>query len=84
MKTTLSPLVLVAALTAPMAVFAADFTSLDADGSGGITLNELQAMAPEATGESFAAADADSDGQLTEEELSAAMQAGTLSLPGME
>lgn len=48
-----------------------DFTSLDADANGGITLQELNAAYANVTVEAFAAADADSSGELSADEYAA-------------
>lgn len=48
-----------------------DFTSIDADQSGGISLPELQAAFPDATEEMFQSADADASGELSMEEYAA-------------
>ncbi len=46
-----------------------NFTSLDVDVSGGISLAEAQAVAPGLTGDDFAMYDADGSGELSEEEF---------------
>ena len=57
--------------------FAADFNALDADGSGGLSLAEVQAAAPSVTPEEFAAADADGTGELSRAEFDAWKAAST-------
>jgi len=47
------------------------FSALDADGSGGISLAELAAAAPDATAETFAAYDFDGSGELSADEYAA-------------
>jgi len=47
------------------------FAQVDADGSGGVTLTELQAVWPELTAEAVATADANADGQLDQAEFDA-------------
>lgn len=49
----------------------ADFATLDQDGSGGLSLQEVQAAIPSATEEEFAKYDADGSGELSESEFSA-------------
>ncbi|MBB5517594.1 EF-hand domain-containing protein [Amphiplicatus metriothermophilus] len=48
-----------------------DFPALDRDGSGGLSLQEVQAAIPDATEEDFAKYDADGSGELSEAEFSA-------------
>lgn len=59
----------VAGFVAPAFAQAPDFATADADQSGAVTLEELQAVMPDATQESFTAADADASGDLSEEEF---------------
>lgn len=49
----------------------ADFASLDSDGSGGLSISEVQAAVPTATEEEFAQYDADGSGELSEAEFNA-------------
>lgn len=53
-----------------------DFASLDTDGSGGLSLSEVQAIAPGATAEDFARYDTDGSGELSESEFNAWLNAG--------
>ncbi len=48
---------------------AVDFTALDADQNGSVSLEELQAVMPDLTEETFNAADADGSGDLSQEEF---------------
>lgn len=48
-----------------------DFAALDRDGSGGLSLQEVQAAIPDATEEDFAKHDADGSGELSESEFAA-------------
>lgn len=48
-----------------------DFASLDTDGSGGLSLAEMQVAVPTATQEEFARYDADGSGELSEAEFGA-------------
>lgn len=49
----------------------APFDLLDVDSSSGLTLTELQAVAPTLTEETFANYDADQSGELTQDEFAA-------------
>lgn len=49
----------------------ADFTALDIDVSGGLSLAEAQAIAPDLTADDFAQFDADGSGELSQEEFAA-------------
>lgn len=57
------------AFTAPAMAQAADFATVDADGSGTVTWEEVQAAMPDVTEEQFQAADADDSGDLSEDEF---------------
>ncbi|RDE10307.1 EF-hand domain-containing protein [Pelagibacterium lacus] len=57
-----------------------DFATLDADGSGALTLEELQVAIPDLTAESFAMLDTDANGEISEEEF-AALSAGGEAAP---
>lgn len=52
-----------------------DFASLDTDGSGGLSLAEVQAAFPSATAEDFAQFDFDGSGELSESEWNAWLSA---------
>lgn len=56
-------------LAAPAFAQAPDFATADADQDGAVTFEELQAVMPDVTQESFDAADADGSGDLSEEEF---------------
>ena len=51
------------------AAFAAEFTEVDADNDGKVTMEEATAMMPDLTEDAFKQADADGDGSLNEEEF---------------
>lgn len=70
MNKILASLALVA-FTLPAFAQTADFATVDADGSGTVTWEEVQAALPDATEEQFQAADADGSGDLSEEEFAA-------------
>lgn len=50
---------------------AADFATVDADGSGGVSLSEAVAVLPNLTEDAFKTADADASGELSMEEYTA-------------
>lgn len=52
-----------------------DFATLDADVSGGVSLEELQVALPDLTEEEFASYDLDASGELSEDELAAVADA---------
>lgn len=53
-------------------------SAMDADGDGNVTLEELQAMYPDATADTFTSIDTDADGALSDAEIQAAVDAGIL------
>lgn len=60
----------VVAFTAPaLAQAAMDFATIDADASGTVTWEEVQASLPDVTEDQFKTADADASGDLSAEEL---------------
>lgn len=62
----------------PVLAQAADFTDMDSNDDGVLTLSELQAALPDVTEDDFTAADVNADGGLSEEEMAAAQAAGIL------
>lgn len=64
------------AIVLPVTAFAA--TEIDANGDGLLTLDEVQAVYPEITVESFSAMDLNADGALDDAESVAAMDAGLM------
>lgn len=70
-KTVLIASVAAFGLAAP--VFAQDdasgFAAADTDMSGGVSLEEVQAISPDVTSDGFDAYDADADGELSEDEF---------------
>lgn len=66
------------ALSLPVMAFAGEFSAMDADGDGYVTMSEFQQVIPDATAETFTTADANSDGALSAEEVAAAVDAGVL------
>lgn len=61
-----------------LAALAAQGASLDADGDGLVTLEELQAAMPEATEELFTTIDTDGSGTLDLDEVTRAIDMGLL------
>jgi len=55
---------------ASTAALAADFTAVDADQNGSVTMEEAKAAMPELTGDAFKAADGDQNGELSADEFS--------------
>jgi hypothetical protein len=72
MRIRLTALAAVLALAGGTAVAQDDqFAQLDADGSGGLSLSEVQAVLPQATETEFAQYDADQSGELSASEFGA-------------
>jgi len=61
----------VVAFTAPALAQDMDFATVDADASGTVTWEEVQAALPDMAEEDFQTADADASGDLSEEEYAA-------------
>ena len=74
MKTILTTTAALLALSAPAWAQA----TMDTDGDGNVSMEELQAVYPTATEENFASMDTDADGALSEAEVQAAQAAGIL------
>ncbi|MDO8883088.1 MAG: EF-hand domain-containing protein [Pseudotabrizicola sp.] len=53
----------------------------DTDGSGAWSLAELQVLLPDLTEDIFVVIDANGDGAVDQDELTAAVEAGTVTLP---
>ena len=56
---------------ASTAALAADFTTVDADQNGAVTMDEAKAAMPELTEDAFKAADGDQNGELSADEFAA-------------
>ena len=54
---------------ASTAALAADFTAVDADQNGSVTMEEAKAAMPELTEDAFKAADGDQNGELSADEF---------------
>lgn len=74
MKAILTTTALTLALAAPVAAQ----STMDTDGDGNVSLEELQTAFPDASTDTFAAIDTDADGVLSDVELQAAVDAGIL------
>ncbi len=73
---------LVLGLVPAAGALAQDMTDLDVDGSGGLSMVELQVGYPTLTEDEFAVIDANGDGAVDEAEMTAATEAGTLTTDG--
>lgn len=69
------------ALAAPVAALELG-AEADVDGNGSYSMEELQAVYPELTEETFAAIDANADGEADQDEVQAAADAGVLTNAG--
>ncbi|MEO9873972.1 MAG: hypothetical protein ABJM26_18720 [Anderseniella sp.] len=56
---------------ASTAALAADFTAVDADQNGSVTMDEAKAAMPELSEDAFKAADGDQNGELSADEFAA-------------
>lgn len=74
MKTLMLTTVIALGLAAP----SWSATEVDTNGDGMLTLDEVQAVFPEITVETFTAMDANADGALDDEEVQAAQNAGVM------
>lgn len=74
----MKPIFLSAIMAGSLATWAAAATEVDANGDGMLTLDEVQAVFPEITAESFSAMDANADGALDDSEVAAAQDAGMM------
>lgn len=70
--------ILGAAALATSAFAAGDITSLDTNGDGLLSVDELQAAHPDVTAEQFSQIDSNGDGAVDDAELSAARDGGLL------
>lgn len=80
-KIILSSLVVLGLSTAAFAQAATDFASVDADASGGITLEEAKVAWPDLADDAFTAADVDANGELSAEEYDALVAATAPAAP---
>ena len=80
-KTTLALAALTTLLT-PMLASADMLAELDTNGDRAVTVDELQAVNPDMTAESFSEMDINDDGLLDADEITAAEEAGTINQDG--
>lgn len=76
--TKIASLTLVAALTFPALAMSQVASSLDVNGDGVLTIDEVQASYPEMSSDSFTAMDLNADGALDANEVAAAQEAGLM------
>jgi hypothetical protein len=74
----LPALAILAAASFPALAMSASTTDADANADGMLTIEEVQAVFPEVSVETFSAMDANADGALDEAEVAAAKDAGML------
>ena len=82
MKKTTLALAALATLLIPMLASADMLAELDTNGDGAVTVDELQAVNPDMTAESFSVMDINDDGLLDADEITAAEEAGTINQDG--
>jgi hypothetical protein len=78
MTLTLTRLIAASLITLPVAAFAADYMAADANQDGMLSLEEVQAILPEVTTDTFMAVDADGDGLINADELAVAQTEGLM------
>jgi Ca2+-binding EF-hand superfamily protein len=78
MTRTLTRLITASLLTVPLAALAADYMSADSNQDGMLSLQEVQAILPEMSTDTFIAVDADGDGLLNADELAVAQSEGLM------
>ena len=82
MKKTTLALAALATLLTPMLASADMLAELDTNGDRAVTVDELQAVNPDMTAESFSVMDINDDGLLDADEITAAEEAGTINQDG--
>jgi Ca2+-binding EF-hand superfamily protein len=65
-------------ITLPMAALAADYMAADTNQDGMLSYEEVQAILPEVTTDTFMAVDADGDGLINADELAVAQTEGLM------
>lgn len=65
-------------ITLPMAALAADYMAADTNQDGMLSYEEVQAILPEVTTDTFIAVDADGDGLIAADELAVAQTEGLM------
>ena len=78
MKLTFTRLIAASLVTLPMAAMAADYMAADSNEDGMLSLEEVQAILPEVTTDTFMAVDADGDGLINADELAVAQTEGLM------
>lgn len=78
MTLTLTRLIAASLITLPMAALAADYMAADANQDGMLSFEEVQAILPEVTTDTFLAVDADGDGLINSDELAVAQTEGLM------
>lgn len=76
--TRIASLTFIAALAFPALVSGQVASSLDTNGDGVLTLDEVQASFPDMSADSFVAMDLNADGALNADEVVAAQEAGLM------
>ncbi|MGJ8604100.1 MAG: hypothetical protein ACSHXH_08230 [Marivita sp.] len=78
MTLSLTRLIAASVVALPMAAFAADYMAADANQDGMLSLEEVQAILPEVTTDTFLAVDSDGDGLINADELAMAQSEGLM------
>ncbi len=81
MKKTIATLIGLSVLSLPALAMGGSAVEVDTNGDGLMSLEEVQAVYPEVTAESFAALDANADGALDDAEMVAGQEAGVIPMP---
>ena len=74
-------IITLAVLAAPLATMGVAQSTMDIDGDGQVSFDEMLAVYPELTEEVYAVVDADGSGGVSEEEMQAAVDAGVILPP---
>lgn len=78
MKLTLTRLIAASLVSLPMAAMAADYMAADSNQDGMLSLEEVQAILPEVTTDTFMQVDTDGDGLVNADELAVAQSEGLM------
>ncbi len=78
MNKTFATLLTVTGLALPAVAMSATAAEVDTNGDGVLTIDEVQAVFPDVTAESFSAMDVNADGALDDDEIVAAQDAGMM------
>ena len=63
-------------------VLAQDMTTMDTDGDGMLSMEEMQATMPDMTEDTFTQVDTNADGMIDQAEYDAGVEAGTITTEG--